>query len=622
MVREAAITVATLLFAATLFMLLGRLGAIIVERLASLFADVSWLDRPWLIAFVVIILLVLLSVYCGRRININRFSLHGVYRNRLARAFIGTARPPAERNPDAYTRFDPADNVRMQELYQGKEQRGILFPVVNVTLNLLEGAPSGWAERKAAPFTITPLRAGAACLGEKDVQGDAAGRYVRTEDYAGQEHESGLEDVKSGITLGTAITISGAAVSPNMGYHSSPATAFLMTLFNVRLGAWLPNPGVGQRWTPAKPSNALLPLFNEMLGRANDQRSDVFLSDGGHFDNLGIYEMLRRQCRRIVAIDAGCDPEYNYGDLGRALRMASIDLHVTVDFIAPVIKGDESLNASGALAGITYDDGSKGRLLYLKPGGRTTCRPVCSLPGGARRFSAPEHGRPVLRGESVRELSRVGRADHHACVRRCGELRRRRAAVPGVRSGRIGCSQGSANAARLERPAAPSGINRRPARFLHRQAADDRARQATDGRHLRVYRAAACGACGRRPRGVRASARHDEGNGPLLVSRHRPRGERTRGVRTGYRGRRGHAGKAGRDDRHAVPPGSDVPDSNMKPAILAVPDRVAELAASVQAAMPDFVAEVRSGDRARIAAVAATMNKACDACHNEFRKEE
>ena len=128
MMREAVITIATLLFAATLFMLLGRLGAIIVERLAALFAEVSWLDRTWLIAPVVIILLVLLSVYCGARININRFSLHGVYRNRLARAFIGTARPPDERKPDAYTRFDPGDNVRMQELYQGKEQRGILFP--------------------------------------------------------------------------------------------------------------------------------------------------------------------------------------------------------------------------------------------------------------------------------------------------------------------------------------------------------------------------------------------------------------------------------------------------------------------------------------------------------------
>ena len=77
--------------------------------------------------------------------------------------------------------------------------------------------------------------------------------------------------------------------------------------------------------------------------------------------------MLRRQCPRIVVIDAGCDPEYHYVDLGRALRMASIDLHVTVDFMAPVVKGDASLNPSGALARITYHDGSKGLLLYLKP---------------------------------------------------------------------------------------------------------------------------------------------------------------------------------------------------------------------------------------------------------------
>jgi cytochrome c556 len=70
------------------------------------------------------------------------------------------------------------------------------------------------------------------------------------------------------------------------------------------------------------------------------------------------------------------------------------------------------------------------------------------------------------------------------------------------------------------------------------------------------------------------------------------------------------------------PPGSDGPDSNMKPAILAAPDRVAQLVASVQSAMPDFVAEVKSGDKARIASAAAAMNKACDACHNDFRKEE
>lgn len=70
------------------------------------------------------------------------------------------------------------------------------------------------------------------------------------------------------------------------------------------------------------------------------------------------------------------------------------------------------------------------------------------------------------------------------------------------------------------------------------------------------------------------------------------------------------------------PPGSDVPDSNMKPAILTAPDKVTQLAGAVQAAMPAFVAEVKSGDRARIAAAYNTMSKTCDACHSEFRKEE
>jgi hypothetical protein len=156
---KAIITIATLLFAITLFMLFGRLGAIMLRQ----FASPSF--PAWQGAFGLIAALVVVSLYFGSRININRYSMHGVYRNRLTRAFIGTARPPTERKPDNYTRFDPRDNLRMEKLYRGNDQRGILFPVVNVTLNLTEGAPSGWAERKAAPFTITPLRAGAACLG-------------------------------------------------------------------------------------------------------------------------------------------------------------------------------------------------------------------------------------------------------------------------------------------------------------------------------------------------------------------------------------------------------------------------------------------------------------------------
>jgi len=69
-------------------------------------------------------------------------------------------------------------------------------------------------------------------------------------------------------------------------------------------------------------------------------------------------------------------------------------------------------------------------------------------------------------------------------------------------------------------------------------------------------------------------------------------------------------------------PGSDVPDSNMKPAILSAPDKVKQFAAGVQTVMPGFVADVKSGDKARIAAAYSAMSKACDACHGEFRKEE
>ena len=88
-----------------------------------------------------------------------------------------------------------------------------------------------------------------------------------------------------GLSLGTAITISGAAASPNYGYHSSPLMAFLMTLFNVRLGAWLPNPAVCDQDAlrlahPEKSGRAVL----HELGGLSDERSEaIYLSDGGHF---------------------------------------------------------------------------------------------------------------------------------------------------------------------------------------------------------------------------------------------------------------------------------------------------------------------------------------------------
>ena len=138
----------------------------------------------------------------------------------------------------------------------------------------------------------------------------------------------------SALPLGTAMAISGAAVSPNMGYHSSPSVALLLALFNVRLGWWLGNPGEAgkESYQNEGPKWAAKPLLAEAFGQTTDSSPYVYLSDGGHFEDLGLYEMVRRRCRLIIVVDAGCDPKFTFGDLGNAVRKIYIDLGVRITF--------------------------------------------------------------------------------------------------------------------------------------------------------------------------------------------------------------------------------------------------------------------------------------------------
>jgi hypothetical protein len=233
-------------------------------------------------------------------INVNRFSLHAVYRNRLIRGFLGSARETARR-PDRFTGFDLADNLPMGALWPPQSARmgRCLFPVVNMALNIAAGSNLAWQERKAEAFAVTPLAAG-----------NSRVKFRSTTLYG---------DRKGGITLGTAMAISGAAVSPNQGYHSSPLVSILMMLANVRLGWWLGNPKDDRTAPREGPRFSFVPILNELFGVTTDQGRYVYLSDGGHFENLGMYEMVRRRCRYIVVSDAGCDPDFQLGDLGNAV---------------------------------------------------------------------------------------------------------------------------------------------------------------------------------------------------------------------------------------------------------------------------------------------------------------
>jgi hypothetical protein len=288
----------------------------------------------------------LLSWVMARYININKFSLEGMYRSRLIRAYLGASNP--KRAASKFTGFSQTDNFQMHDLNPALRP----FHVLNLTLNLVSGDRLAWQQRKAESFTVTPLHCGSLQLGYRD-----------SVSYGG----------KNGISLGTAVTISGAAASPNMGYHSSPIIGLIMTLFNVRLGAWLGNPGKagGTAWKESGPRSAIASLVKEAFGLTSDKSEYVYLSDGGHFENLGIYEMVLRRCRTIVVLDSGCDADFTYGDLGNALRKIRIDLKIPITF------GEESniplrnRKKRCSTARIHYSavdgDCEDGELIYIKP---------------------------------------------------------------------------------------------------------------------------------------------------------------------------------------------------------------------------------------------------------------
>lgn len=278
-------------------------------------------------------------------INTNKFSLHAMYRNRLIRAYLGASND--KRDPNRFTGFDQRDNIHMHQLWPNSktdENRKNLLHIVNMALNLVSGDKLAWQQRKAESFTVSPLHAGNLNLGY---------RRIEYKDTNAEEPERRFYGGPAGISLGTAVTISGAAASPNMGYHSSPVIAFLLSLFNIRLGWWLGNPGKAgdDTYYLTAPKLAVQPIVAETLGLTDDKSPYVYLSDGGHFENLGLYEMLVRRCHFIFVSDGSQDQSYTFEDLGNAVRKIRIDLGIPIDLDQPVRifprSDDDAKNTAG-----------------------------------------------------------------------------------------------------------------------------------------------------------------------------------------------------------------------------------------------------------------------------------
>jgi hypothetical protein len=264
---------------------------------------------------------VVLWLVVGTLIGVNAFSLHDLYALRLVRCYLGASN--VRRRADPLINLDSSDDLKLSDLQdlseklterEHKEERydGPLV-IINGALNRKvgelvpgqEAASLAFQDRKAESFFFTPYFTGAISTG-----------FVPTHSFAND------------VRLGTAMAISGAAVSPNMGFHSSPAVTAFLTVFNMRLGAWLGNPRKG-RYGSTSPSASY--LLAEMLGITGIDREFVYVSDGGHFENTGVYELVRRRCRFILVIDSGADSRFLRENLGHLVRKVRIDLGIRIE---------------------------------------------------------------------------------------------------------------------------------------------------------------------------------------------------------------------------------------------------------------------------------------------------
>ncbi len=295
----------------------------------------------------------LLIWYLPRRIDVNEFSMHHFYKNRLVCAFLG-ATNVRNRRPSRFTGFDPKDDMPLSDFVPSAEEPYFgPYPLINCCLNVTMGADLATAERKGASFLFAPLYSGF----------DAPKGYRKMKGFGYPE----------GYSIGTCFGISGAAASPNGGASTSAPMAFLMTLFCVRMGWWVGNTKIAKYSSRPGPRHSLRALLAELFANTDADFDYLNISDGGHYENLALYELIRRRCRFIVSGDGEEDGNYTFESLGGAVRKCRIDFGAVIDIDPTPIRPKDGLSGQHCRVGkITYalqpgeTKQREGWLLYLK----------------------------------------------------------------------------------------------------------------------------------------------------------------------------------------------------------------------------------------------------------------
>lgn len=299
------------------------------------------------------------AILTGRGANINMIGLHRFYRDRLMEAFL------PDRNSATTSMAAEADKGFLKDMPPTSSSAAGPYHLINTNIVIVNSSDRERRLRGGENFILSPLYCGS----------DATG-WRSTKEYLG-----------GFMSIATAMAISGAAANPNaasggVGLTRSPAVATLMSLLNARLGYFVPHPDP-EREVAGKKPNHFTPGFSAALaaivGQGSDEERDwLQLSDGAHFDNTGLYELMRRKAQFVLACDGSSDPGYLFSDLVNALERARADFKIhwkinaqaTLNGLMPATdlvypQNRKRAEFGYAVISIGYADGSVGLVIYM-----------------------------------------------------------------------------------------------------------------------------------------------------------------------------------------------------------------------------------------------------------------
>lgn len=245
-------------------------------------------------------------------VNTNQISPHKMYRDRLMEAFLKDPSCVAENS--LVQRGGVANDFKMAALESA--QHWSPYHLINTNVILNNATHPKFQGRMGDSFILSPLFCGS-----------QATHYIKTSQFIDGE-----------LTLATAMSISGAALNPHAGVSGVGKTtnalvSYLLAFCGLRLGYWAFNPGRPGALKKIMRPNYIMPGMASLLNFGHREDSlFVELSDGGHFDNTGIYELIRRRLPVIIFSDGSADAQMNFDDFGNVVQRIRVDFDVRIRF--------------------------------------------------------------------------------------------------------------------------------------------------------------------------------------------------------------------------------------------------------------------------------------------------